>query len=124
MDESLTPAEMLMGEVALNLEALTEDAMQRVAQPPRGSIQEVGHYRALADANLKRKQLDALQILLDELAYNVAAMVFATLDGSIESDLPNFPKLTVIHRDTGQPITDNLHAAFTQVWDEDDEHQP
>jgi hypothetical protein len=120
-DAQLTPAEMLMGEVALNLEALTEDAMQKVAQPPRGSIQEVGHFRALADAGLKRKQLDALQTLLDELAYNVAAAIFATLDGSIQSDLPAFPKLTLINRDTGEPIATSLHAAFAQVWEEDDE---
>jgi hypothetical protein len=119
MNEDLTPAEMLMSEIALTLEALTEDALHKVVQPPRGSIQEVGHYRALGD-KLKRKELDALRTLLDELAYNVAAAIFATLDNSIESDLPNFPKFTLVNQDTGQPVAESLHQAFTGLWEEDD----
>lgn len=109
-----------MAEVAANLAALTEHALQNVAQPPRGSIKEVGHYRVLNE-RLKRKDLEALQSLLDEVAYNVAATLFATLDGAIESDLPTFPKLLVVDAGTQQPIAPSLHQAFEATWEAESE---
>jgi hypothetical protein len=120
--DDLTPAEMLMMEVADNLATLTEHAMESIAKPPRGSASEVGHYRVL-NSSLKRKELDALQQVLDELAYNVAATIFATLDGAIESELPDFPSLALVERESGAPIAESLHRAFAQIWEDEENDQ-
>ena len=114
--ENATPAEKLMAEVAFNLQALVQHTLQNVAQPPRGSIKEVGHYRVLKK-KLKSKEFDALGQLLDELAYNVTATLFATLDGTIESDIPDFPKVALIEQASQKPIAESLHQAFTEVWE-------
>jgi hypothetical protein len=121
--DDLSPAELLMMEVADNLATLTEHEMENIAKPPRGAAREVGHYRTLNSA-LKRKELDALQQVLDALAYNVAATIFATLDGDIESDLPGFPQLALVEKESGTPVAESLHCAFEQIWaDEEDDQE-
>lgn len=120
MDEQPTTVEMLMAEVAANVEALVEHAMENVAQPPRGAIAEVGHYKALHD-RFKRKEYEALQRLLEDFAYNVAATLFATLDGAIESDFDHFPRLAVVELGNSTPIADALLPAFQAAWAEDEE---
>ena len=114
--ENTTPAEKVMAEVAFNLQALVQHTLQNVSKPPRGTIKEVGHYRVL-NKKLKSKEFDALAQVLDELAYNVAATLFATLDGTIKSEIPDFPKMALVEQGSNTPISENLHQAFTEVWE-------
>lgn len=108
-------AEKLMAEVSFNIEALVQYALQNVVQPPRGTIKEVGHYFTLNKKLRRDKELEALQQLLDELAYNVTATLFATLDGDIQSDIPDFPVLVLLDKNTDQPIAEGLHQAFMET---------
>ena len=112
-----TPVEKVMAEVAFNLQALVQHTLENVAKPPRGSIKEVGHYRVLKK-KLGSKELDALGQVLDELAYNVASTLFATLDGTIESEIPDFPKVSVVEEGTQTPLAESLQQAFADVWEE------
>jgi hypothetical protein len=115
--------QMLMAEVAANVEAIVEHALQNVAQPPRGSIKEIGHYKALNE-RFKRKEYEALEQLLEEVAYNVASTIFATIDGSVESDFEDFPDLAVTIKGSSLPITDSLYEAFTAMWEEEGDEEP
>lgn len=118
-----TTADLLMDELAATLEALVEHTMERVAQPPRGTIAETGHFRAL-NAAFKRKEYDALRRLLDDFGYNVMAALFATLDGIVEGDdeeadaPPALPRLVLVEADSRDPISDSLLTAFQAAWDE------
>lgn len=107
-------AEKLMAEVSFNIDALVQYGLQNVLQPPRGTIKEVGHYYTLNKKLRRDKELQALQQLLDELAYNVTATLFATLDGDIQSDIPDFPALVVLDKKTDEPIAESLHQAFME----------
>ena len=113
-------AERLMAEIAANLEALVEHTMERVAQPPRGTIAEIGHFRALNE-RLKRKELDALRRLLDDFGYNVLATLFATLDGAVaaeEGDEP-LPRLALVEAGGATPIAESLLDAFRAEWEDE-----
>ncbi|MBA3532014.1 MAG: hypothetical protein H0T73_08860 [Ardenticatenales bacterium] len=114
-----TPIEMLMFEVAENLEALVARELANIAQPPRGSIKDTGHYRLLQDAKLNRKQSEALNRVLETLAYNVASTIFATLDGDVKTDFENFPRLALVEQGSTAPISESLRMAFTSRWDEE-----
>lgn len=124
MSEQPTAAEMLMAEMAATLAALVEYEMEKLAQPPRGTIEETGHYRTLNGAKLKRKEWEALQQLLETLAYNVASSFFATLDGSVESHFEGFPALAVVERGQSEPIAPSLQELFSAMWEEEDEAHP
>ena len=84
---------------------------------PRGRLREVGHYRALKK-KLSSKEFDALGRVLDELAYNVASTLFATLDGTIKSEIPDFPKVSLVEQGTQTPLAESLQQAFVDVWEE------
>ncbi len=109
-----------MAEVAANLVAIVEEESWKIVQPPSGPMSEVGHYHLLAKRNLKSKELGAIQHLLDEVAYNVAAMIFALLDGKLEGDDP-LPRLTSLTRNSGEPLAESLHAAFLSAWEGGDQ---
>jgi hypothetical protein len=117
--ESPTPVEMLMAEISANIEALITYELENISKPPRGSISETGHYRALNEAKLKRKEWEALHHILENLAHNVASTIFATLDGEVESDFENFPKLALVERGGSTPISESLRAAFAEMWEEE-----
>ena len=115
--ENTTPTEKFMAEVAFNLQALVQHTLDNVVKPPRGNIKEVGHYRVLSK-KLSSKELNALGQVLDELAYNVTSTLFATLDGTVESEIPDFPKVSLIEEGSQARLTENLQKAFVDVWEE------
>lgn len=115
--ENTTQTEKFMAEVAFNLQALVQHTLDNVVKPPRGHIKEVGHYRVL-NKKLSSKEFDALGQLLDELAYNVTSTLFATLDGTIESEIPDFPKVSLVEEGTQAPLAESLQQAFVDVWEE------
>ena len=113
---SPTAAEQVMLEVIANVEALVEYAMERVGQPPPGSMAEVGHYRTLNQARLNGKQREALQVLLEETAFNVAVSIFALLDNALEPEDEDFPKLNVVDAGSGEQISESLAGDFERLW--------
>ncbi|MGH2542796.1 MAG: hypothetical protein ACRDIB_08365 [Ardenticatenaceae bacterium] len=113
----LTPIERLMAEVAANMIAITEEETAKIVQPPSGPMRRVGHYHALNKRNFRSKELDAIQRVLDEVAFNVAAMIFATLDGKIETE-EELPALKVVISASGEPLVPSLHEAFFSIWEE------
>lgn len=119
-EEPLSPVEALMVEVAANMVAITENEMAQVLHPPQGRISEVGLYRALNGAKLKRKELDALQELLDETAYKTAAMIFALLDGKVEGQAVPVPSFT-LHAGAGaERVAASLFDAFQDLWSDEE----
>lgn len=115
----MSPEERLMAEVAAHMVAITEEEAWKVIQPPSGPMSEVGRYHRLAKRKLKRVELDALQQLLDEVSYRTAAMIFALLDGRLESDDGPLPRAVLQPADTlseGQP---SLHDLFLSIWEDD-----
>ncbi|MDQ4076821.1 MAG: hypothetical protein M3220_11330 [Chloroflexota bacterium] len=121
MDE-LTPVEKLMAEVAANMIAITEEETWKIVQPPSGPMSEVGHYHTLNKRNLRRKELDAIQRVLDDVAYNTAAMVFALLDGRLDTE-EEVPQLKVVEETSGEPIADSMHGAFLSIWEDEEEDE-
>lgn len=119
-DEPVSPLDALMVEVAANMVAITEHEMAQVLQPPQGRISEVGLYRTLNGAKLKRKELEALQELLGETAYRTAAMIFAMLDGKVEGQAVTVPELALHLKESGDPIAEGLFEAFEALWSGDE----
>ncbi len=115
--ENTTPSEKFMAEVAFNLQTLVQHTLDNVVKPPRGNIKEVGHYRVL-NKKLSSKEFDALGQVLDELAYNVTSTLLATLDGTIESEIPDFPKVSLIEEHSQARLAESLQQAFVDVWEE------
>jgi hypothetical protein len=112
-------SEKLLLEVIANTEELVNYEMEQVDQPPRGTVDEVGHYRVLNGMKFNAKQRDALRRLMEELAFNVATTIFAVLDNSVETEIEDFPKLAVIDQASKQPInTVPLHEEFERLWNE------
>lgn len=116
--ESATASEKVMLEVVGNVEALVDYALERVGQPPRGSTEEVGHYRALNQAKLNGKQREALRVLLEETAFNVAVSIFALLDNALEPEVEDFPRIAVVAQGSGQPLAASLAEEFERLWNE------
>lgn len=115
MSNTSAAAEKLMAEVSFNIDVLVKYALQNVLQPPRGTIKEVGHYYTLNKKLRGNKEQQALQQLLDEVGYNVIATLFATLDGDIQSDIPDFPTLVLLDKNSAEPIAESLHQAFMET---------
>lgn len=114
-----TASERLMLEVIANTEELVSYAMERVEQPPRGAMDEVGHYRVLNQMKFNAKQRDALRTLLEETAFNVAVTLFAVLDNSVETEIEGFPRFTLLDQSSGAPVsTTPLHQEFERLWNE------
>ncbi|MCB0077207.1 MAG: hypothetical protein KDD73_07250 [Anaerolineales bacterium] len=114
-----TALEALMIEVAANMVAISEAEMANVLKPPRGRMSEVGPYHDIDGNKLKRKQLDALQALLDETAYKTAAMIFALIDGAVDGQAIPLPELELRVKG-GAPLEGSLLAAFHALWDEEE----
>lgn len=114
MSETPTPTALLMQEMAANLDALLEHTLEQIQKPPAGTIAEVGHFRVLN--GLKKKEMDALEQVLGDFAYNVAATVLAMLDGDVEGEGVTLPqvKMTV----GGEPFSGTLHQSFSEAWED------
>lgn len=113
-----TDSEKVMLEAIANIEALVDYAVERVAQPPRGPVAEVGQYRTLNALKLNAKQREALRTLLEETAFNVAVSIFALLDNALETEVEDFPTVAVVEKATGQPIAASLAGEFERLWNE------
>ena len=106
------PGTLLMHEVTANVEALLDHTLEHIQKPPAGSIAEVGHFRLLN--GIKRKEQDALEQLLEDFAFNVAATVLAMLDGKVEGEGTLLPtvRVTVDNED----VTGTLYERFSKSW--------
>lgn len=113
MTDQVTPAAVLMHEMAANVDALVEHTLEQIQKPPAGAMADVGHFRTLN--TLKKKELEALKTLLEDFAYNVTATVLAMLDGTVEGEEVDLPK-TSIALDS-EDVTGNLYPSFAQAWD-------
>lgn len=113
MSESQTPTAILMQEVAANLDALLEHTLEQIQKPPAGAIADVGHFRVLN--GLKKKESDALEQLLGDFTYNVAATVLAMLDGGVEGEEVTLPKISVTL--DGKLLEGTLHQHFAEAWE-------
>lgn len=109
-----TPATLLLQEMAANLDALMEHTFDQIHSPPSGAIADVGHWRLLN--SLKKKELDAIETVLADFTYNVAATVLAMLDGVVEGEEVALPTVAITL--DGEPLTEKLHETFAQVWEE------
>jgi uncharacterized protein involved in exopolysaccharide biosynthesis len=113
MSESSTATAVLMQEMTANLDALLEHTLEQIQKPPAGTIAEVGHFRVLN--GLKKKEADALEQLLGDFAYNIAATVLAMLDGGVEGEEVTLPPVSVTIG--GNAVDGTLHQQFAEAWE-------
>lgn len=115
MTESATPAPaaLLMSEMSANIEALLEHTLEQIHRPPAGTIAGVGHFRVLS--GIKRKEQDALEQLLEDFAFNVAATVLAMLDGGVAGENVALPAVAVTIE--GSAATGELYQRFAEAWE-------